>query len=84
VGELGLTENAVNIALHHLARHGVVERVSRGRYRVKAALVALALLDRVERLEMRRHEKRGAGAKPSPALRSTSTTSDRPEAGGGP
>jgi len=49
----GLTENAVNIALHELVRASVVERPLRGRYCVNMTLLALHLCDQVKALEER-------------------------------
>ena len=60
-GELGLSRNAVAIALHELAGHGAVDRVGRGRYRARENLVLLAFLNRVERLERRHRRGRDGG-----------------------
>jgi len=60
-GELGLIVNAVNVALHEFAKRGAMEMLSRGWYRSRENMVALALLDRVERLERRISENRAAG-----------------------
>lgn len=82
--ELGLTRNAVNIALHELTKRGAVERVSRGKYRVKENLVALVLLDRVEKLERKTSQKRGARTprwrrpRSTSEAASTSTLGDEP------
>lgn len=83
-GELGLTPNAVSAALHHLVRSGAVERVGRGRYRVRETMVALALLQRVERLEQRRREKRGAVRPRLGRPRSSSRAVLTPAPRGGP
>lgn len=52
-GDVGVTVNAVNIALCKLKVHGVVEAPIRGRFYVREELIALILLDRVEGLERR-------------------------------
>ena len=43
---LGITVNAVNIALFHLNNKGLVERVSRGVYRYKLGPIIVKLLAR--------------------------------------
>ena len=63
--DLGISQNAANIALHELVKHGIVERPIRGRYRVREELVALVLLDRVRSLEKRMVKK---GVKVDPDL----------------
>jgi len=42
--ELGLSVNAVNIALHNMHRKGLVERVSRGIYRYKLGPILASIL----------------------------------------
>lgn len=83
-GELGLTTNAVSAALLHLVGSGAVERVGRGRYRVRETMVALALLQRVEKLERRSHEKRGAIRSRPGTPRSASEAASPPASRGGP
>ena len=51
--DIGVTENAANIALSDLKVQGVVEVPIRGRFYVREELIALALLNRVEGLEER-------------------------------
>lgn len=82
--ELGLTTNAVSAALSHLARSGAVERVGWGRYRVRETMVALALLQRVEKLERRSRERRGAFRSRPGRPRSTSRAASTPAPRGGP
>ena len=43
--ELNLTENAVSIALMHLRRKGLVERVSKGTYRYNLGAVLAPILE---------------------------------------
>ncbi len=43
--ELNLTENAVSIALMHLRRKGLVERVSKGMYRYNLGAILAPILE---------------------------------------
>jgi len=49
--KLGLTQNAVNIALHYLSKSGLVRKVERGRYEVNYAVFCKALIALAIRLK---------------------------------
>ena len=51
--DTGLGYNSVNIALHHLVRKGLVERVGRGFYRPRENVLCLALMNKIACLEKR-------------------------------
>jgi len=52
--DLGVSVNAVNIALHHLHRRGLVRKVGRGIYEADMDLLLLALLGLVDEIRDRR------------------------------
>lgn len=53
--ELKLSVNAINLALFHLHKKGLVERVSRGVYLYKLGPILVSLLD--EYLELRKRRR---------------------------
>jgi len=55
--DLGVSVNAVNIALHHLHRHGLVRKVRRGVYEADMDLLLLALLSLVDEIRERRMKR---------------------------
>lgn len=81
---LGVTDNAVNIALSELKSHGIVEVPIRGRFYVKEELIALVLFDRVRALEKRMVKGGGAKGRSSQAPRSASIAAAQPASGGEP
>ena len=82
--DLGISQNAANMALHELVKHGVVERPIRGRYRVKEHLVILLICDRIRELE-NKNIKSGSVAHRRPRRSQfTSTTAPQPAHGGEP
>lgn len=54
----GLSENAVNIALHQLAKKGIIQRIRRGVYEPNVEVICLALMDRIDNLEKKRRRRR--------------------------
>ena len=52
--DVGLSVNAVNIALHHLNRRGLVRKLRRGLYEADSTLMLLAILSLIEELREKR------------------------------
>ena len=55
--DIGVSVNAVNIALHHLHRHGLVRKVRRGVYEAEMDLLLLALLSLIDEIRERRMKR---------------------------
>jgi predicted transcriptional regulator len=56
--DLGLSLNAVNIALHQLSHRGLVRRVRRGIYEAEMEMLLLAMLSLIEEIRSRVVQRR--------------------------